>query len=96
MYDMNLRVVPRSGIGEPRNSEGVDDIEHRDRNLDIPSLTENRETQGSKTIKDHAVAEHPRESSSESADQVVVNYTAVAPDQRLRRSRVLHSSVTSL
>ena len=28
---MNLQVVLRSGIGEPRNSEAVDDIEQRDR-----------------------------------------------------------------
>ena len=27
---MNLRVVPRSGIGEFRNGEAVDDIEQRD------------------------------------------------------------------
>ena len=69
MCDMNLRVVLRSGIGEPRNTEAVDDVEQRDRDLDIPSFTENRDT----GIKDHAVAEHPRESSSESANQVVAN-----------------------
>ena len=37
---MNLRVVPRSGIGEFQNSEAVDDIEQRD----LPSVTEKGET----------------------------------------------------
>ena len=54
---MNLRVVLRSGIGEPRNSEAVDDIEQRDRDLDLPSVTENRETQGSKTTRWQSIPE---------------------------------------
>ena len=37
---MNLRVVPRSGIGEFQNSEAVDDIEQRE----LPSVTEKGET----------------------------------------------------
>ena len=60
MCDMNLRVELRSGIGEPRNSESVDDIEQRDRDLDILSVTENR---GGKLpqwrqTSDYAVAEY--------------------------------------
>ena len=74
MCDMNLRVVLRSGVGDPQYSEAVDDIEQRDRDLDIPSVTENRER-----LKDHAVAEHLRESPpSASADQDVVTYRSGA------------------
>ena len=88
MCDMNLRVVLRSGIGEPRNTEAVDDIEQRDRDLDIPSVTENRETQGSKTTPWQSIPEKvPR-----SQQTKLWSTTAVSPDQRLRRSRVLHSS----
>ena len=47
---MNLRVVPRSGIGEFRNGEAVNDIEQRD----LPSVTEKRET--SSTIEAHVAA----------------------------------------
>ena len=54
---MNLWFVLRSGIGEPRNSEAVDDIEERDRDLDLPSVTENRETQGSKTTRWQSIPE---------------------------------------
>ena len=35
---------------------------------------------------------HQRSQSSGTADHVVVNYRTIAPVQRLRRSRVLHSS----
>ena len=66
---MNLRVVLRSGIGDPRNSEAVDDIEQRDKDLDFPSVTENRETQGRPRG-----GKASQKASSESADQVVVNY----------------------
>ena len=65
---MNLRVALRSGIGEPRNSEAVDDIEQKRK----------KETQ-------------EKSQSSGTADHVVVNYRAMAPVQRLRRGRVLHS-----
>ena len=54
---MNLRVVLCCGIGEPRNSEAVDDIEQRDRDLDFPSVTEDRETQGSKTTRWQSIPE---------------------------------------
>ena len=48
---MNLRVVLRCGIGEPRNSEAVDDIEQETETETLPSATEakDRETQGSRT-----------------------------------------------
>ena len=48
---MNLWVVLRSGIGEPRNSEAVDDIEQETETETLPSATEakDRETQGSRT-----------------------------------------------
>ena len=48
-------------------------IEQRDRDRN-PSFSHRSREQRDTGIKDHAVAEHPRESSSESADQVVVNY----------------------
>ena len=53
-HAVDLRVV---GLGEPRNSEAVDDIEQRDRDFDIPSVTENRETQGSKTTPWQSIPE---------------------------------------
>ena len=48
---MNLRVVLRCGVGEPRNSEAVDDIEQETEAETLPSATEakDRETQGSRT-----------------------------------------------
>ena len=48
---MNLRFVLRSGIGESRNSEAVDDIVQETETETLPSATEakDRETQGPRT-----------------------------------------------
>ena len=46
---MNLRVVKRCGIGEPRNSEGVDDIEQETETFPSATEAKDRETQGSRT-----------------------------------------------
>ena len=69
---MNLRVVPRSGIGEFRNGEAVDDIEQRD----LPSVTEKRETFSS-AIEQRLLQNQTEKTSSVTADHVVVNYHRV-------------------
>ena len=46
---MNLRVVLRCGVGEPRNSEAVDGIEQETETLPSATEAKDRETQGSKT-----------------------------------------------
>ena len=77
MCDMNLRVVLRSGIGDPQYSEAVDDIEQRDKDLDILSVTEKRERhRWSKTTPWQSISK--KSPPSESADQDVVTYRSGA------------------
>ena len=89
---MNLRVVLRSGIGEPRNSEAVDDIEQkkRKRHNRKASPQEQLTTLWETTARwhessDYAVAEYYTEVLERPmAGHVAVNYPKMALEEQAK------------